>query len=110
MILHFLDSSYVSQDTHETFIHACLDQDLHLGPGERAVINTGVITETAPNERLLLFPAEQLLVEDGCLVQLIWPPKGELQVLIIHVGDKPQTVTISSGRALGTLVGVLMPG
>ena len=111
MILHFLDSSYVTQETHETMIHACLEEAITLGPGERAVIPTGVIPETAQNERLLLFPAEQLLIEDGCLVQLIWPPRGgELEVLVIHVGDRPQLVHISSGRDLGTLVGVMMPG
>lgn len=108
MIISSQDS-VMQQDVHEFILHAHLDRSIILGPGERTVIATGVFSTTGPKESLLLFPSEHLLVVEGCLVQLIWPPVGELRVLVIHVGDSPEMVTIKPGQALGTLVGVQMP-
>jgi hypothetical protein len=94
---------------YEFLLTAYTTKDIKLGPNERVVMPTGMFSITGPKESLLLFPSEQLLVDNGCLVQLLWPIVGELKVLVIHVGDKPPEVVIEPGQVLGTLVSVQMP-
>lgn len=99
-----------TQEEHQEFVlSAYLTRNVVLGPNERAVISTGMFCKTGKKESLLLFPSEELLVAGGCLVQLIWPPAGELKVLVIKVGDQPRHTVIEPGQTLGTLVAVQMP-
>lgn len=120
MILTSFDQSLVTatgdnqsveslEETQEFTLCAYIDHEIVLGPNERTVVSAGMYCNTSKKESLLLFPSEELLVAGGCLVQLIYPPIGELKVLIIHVGDKPERVVIHPGQVLGTLVAVQMP-
>jgi dUTPase len=119
MILTSFDQSLVTTMAHveapnptdesqEFTLSAYIDKDIVLGPNERCVVSTGMFCKTSATESLLLFPSEELLVAGGCLIQLIWPPLGELKVLVIHVGNTPEYVTINPGQTLGTLVAVQM--
>lgn len=88
-------------------LRAAVDDDLVIRPGERALVPTGLVLEIPPGHEGQIRPRSGLALEHG--LTLANPPgtvdsdyRGEVRVILIHLGDAP--VTISRGDRIAQLV------
>lgn len=88
-------------------LRAAVDDDLVIHPGERALVPTGLVLEIPPGHEGQIRPRSGLALEHG--LTLANPPgtvdsdyRGEVRVILIHLGDAP--VTISRGDRIAQLV------
>lgn len=77
---------------------AAVSEDRVLGPGERALIPTGISIALAPGYEAQIRPRSGLALKQG--VTLLNTPgtidadyRGEIQVILINLGREPFTVT-----------------
>lgn len=88
-------------------LRAAVDDDLVIRPGERVLVPTGLVLEIPPGHEGQIRPRSGLALEHG--LTLANPPgtvdsdyRGEVRVILIHLGDAP--VTISRGDRIAQLV------
>ena len=88
-------------------LRAAVEDELVLRPGERAAVPTGLVLEIPPGFEGQVRPRSGLALEHG--VTLANPPgtvdsdyRGEVKVLLIHLGEAP--LTIARGDRIAQLV------
>lgn len=88
-------------------LRAALEEDLVVRPGERVLVPTGLVLEIPPGFEGQVRPRSGLALEHG--LTLANPPgtidsdyRGEVRVILIHLGDAP--VTVSRGDRVAQLV------
>ena len=88
-------------------LRAALEQELLIRPGERALVPTGLVLELPEGFEGQVRPRSGLALEHG--VTLANPPgtidsdyRGEVKVILIHLGDAP--VTVHRGDRIAQLV------
>ena len=88
-------------------LRAALDEDLVIRPGERALVPTGLVLEIPAGYEGQVRPRSGLALEHG--LTLANPPgtidsdyRGEVKVILIHLGDAP--VTVARGDRIAQLV------
>jgi dUTP pyrophosphatase len=88
-------------------LRAALEQELVIRPGERALVPTGLVLELPEGFEGQVRPRSGLALEHG--VTLANPPgtidsdyRGEVKVILIHLGDAP--VTVHRGDRIAQLV------
>lgn len=88
-------------------LRAALTDELRLAPGERALVPTGLIAAIPPGWEGQVRPRSGLALRHG-LTLLNTPGtidsdyRGELQVLVVNLGQEP--VTLSRGERIAQLV------
>ena len=98
---------YQSEHAAGMDLHAALEQDLHLAPGERALISTGVALAIPAGYEGQVRPRSGLAIREG--ITLLNAPgtidadyRGTLKLVVINHGPAP--VTIRRGERLAQLV------
>ena len=88
-------------------LRAAVPEDLVIRPGERALVPTGLVLEIPPGFEGQVRPRSGLALEHG--LTLANPPgtidsdyRGEVRVILIHLGDAP--VTVRRGDRVAQLV------
>jgi dUTP pyrophosphatase len=88
-------------------LRAALEEDLVVRPGERVLVPTGLVLEIPPGFEGQVRPRSGLALEHG--LTLGNPPgtidsdyRGEVKVILIHLGDAP--LTLSRGDRIAQLV------
>ena len=88
-------------------LRAAIDDELVLRPGERLLVPTGLVLEIPPGYEGQIRPRSGLALEHG--VTLANTPgtidsdyRGEVRVILIHLGDTP--LTLSRGDRIAQLV------
>ncbi len=88
-------------------LRAALGESLVLRPGERVLVPTGLVLEIPPGYEGQVRPRSGLALEHG--VTLANPPgtidsdyRGEVKVLLIHLGDEP--LSLERGDRIAQLV------
>lgn len=88
-------------------LRAAVEEDLVVRPGERVLVPTGLVLEIPPGFEGQVRPRSGLALEHG--LTLANPPgtidsdyRGEVRVILIHLGDAP--VTVSRGDRVAQLV------
>ena len=88
-------------------LRAAVEEDLVLRPGERLLVPTGFVLEIPPGFEGQVRPRSGLALEHG--LTLANPPgtidsdyRGEVKVILIHLGDAP--VTVARGDRIAQLV------
>jgi dUTP pyrophosphatase len=88
-------------------LRAAVEEDLTVRPGERVLVPTGLVLEIPPGFEGQVRPRSGLALEHG--LTLANPPgtidsdyRGEVRVILIHLGDAP--VTVSRGDRVAQLV------
>lgn len=88
-------------------LRAAVSEDLVIRPGERVLVPTGLVLEIPPGFEGQVRPRSGLALEHG--LTLANPPgtidsdyRGEVRVILIHLGDAP--VTVSRGDRVAQLV------
>ncbi|HEX6200182.1 MAG TPA: dUTP diphosphatase [Thermoanaerobaculia bacterium] len=88
-------------------LRAAVEEDLVIRPGERVLVPTGLVLEIPPGFEGQVRPRSGLALEHG--LTLANPPgtidsdyRGEVRVILIHLGDAP--VTVSRGDRVAQLV------
>lgn len=88
-------------------LRAAVEEDLIVRPGERVLVPTGLVLEIPPGFEGQVRPRSGLALEHG--LTLANPPgtidsdyRGEVRVILIHLGDAP--VTVSRGDRVAQLV------
>ncbi|MGF1465088.1 MAG: dUTP diphosphatase [Sandaracinaceae bacterium] len=88
-------------------LSACLEEPLTLSPGDRVRVPTGWAIALPPGHEGQVRPRSGLALRDGITVlnspgTIDEDYRGELQVLLVHLGDEP--VTLRSGDRIAQLV------
>lgn len=88
-------------------LRAAVPEDLVIRPGERILVPTGLVLEIPPGHEGQIRPRSGLALEHG--LTLANPPgtvdsdyRGEVRVILIHLGDAP--VTLRRGDRIAQLV------
>jgi len=88
-------------------LHAALDGDFILHPGERALVPTGIAIEIPPGFEAQVRPRSGLALRHG--IALVNSPgtidadyRGEIGVIVINLGSEPFTVT--NGERIAQMV------
>lgn len=88
-------------------LHAALDSDFILHPGERALVPTGIAIEIPPGFEAQVRPRSGLALRHG--IALVNSPgtidadyRGEIGVIVINLGSEPFTVT--NGERIAQMV------
>lgn len=88
-------------------LRAAVPEDLVIRPGERVLVPTGLVLEIPPGHEGQIRPRSGLALEHG--LTLANPPgtvdsdyRGEVRVILIHLGDAP--VTLHRGDRIAQLV------
>jgi len=88
-------------------LHAALDGDFILHPGERALVPTGIAIESPPGFEAQVRPRSGLALRHG--IALVNSPgtidadyRGEVGVIVINLGSEPFTVT--NGERIAQMV------
>ena len=78
-------------------VRACLTEAMHLAPGERAMIPTGLAFEIPPGYEIQARPRSGLAAKQG--VTLLNSPgtidadyRGEVKIIIANLGQEPVTI------------------
>jgi dUTP pyrophosphatase len=78
-------------------LRARLDQPLHLGPGQRALVPTGIVAALPPGHEAQIRPRSGLALKQG--LTLLNSPgtvdadyRGEIGVVLVNLGSEPVTV------------------
>ena len=88
-------------------LRAAVAEELVIRPGERALVPTGLVLEIPPGFEGQVRPRSGLALEHG-LTQANPPGtidsdyRGEVKVILIHLGDAP--VTVARGDRIAQLV------
>lgn len=88
-------------------LHAALDADFVLHPGERALVPTGIAIELLPGYEAQVRPRSGLALRHG--IALVNSPgtidadyRGEIGVIVINHGSEP--FTIANGERIAQMV------
>ena len=88
-------------------LRAAVGEELLIRPGERALVPTGLVLEIPPGFEGQVRPRSGLALEHG--LTLANPPgtidsdyRGEVKVILIHLGDAP--ITLARGDRIAQLV------
>jgi dUTP pyrophosphatase len=99
--------SYQSEHAAGMDLRAAIEQDLHLAPGERMLVSTGVALAIPAGYEGQIRPRSGLAIRAG--ITLLNAPgtidadyRGTLKLIVINHGS--ETVTIRRGERLGQLV------
>lgn len=98
---------YMTRDAAGMDLPAEIDAPLHLGPGQRAVVPTGIAIALPPGYEAQIRPRSGLALRHG--VTLLNSPgtidadyRGEIQVIVINLGQ--EHFTISRGDRVAQMV------
>lgn len=98
---------YMSAGAAGCDITACLERPMHLEPGQRAAVPTGLAFEIPVGYEVQVRPRSGFAIKKG--LTLINPPgtidsdyRGEVQVLMVNLGEAP--VVIEPGDRIAQLV------
>jgi len=99
--------SYMTEHAAGLDIHAFLDEDVLIAPGQRRLIPTGLVVAIPDGFEIQVRPRSGLAMRDG--VTLVNTPgtidadyRGEIGILMINHGEKP--ITIRTGQRIAQLV------
>ena len=98
---------YQSEHAAGVDLHAAVERDLHLAPGERALVSTGLALAIPAGFEGQVRPRSGLAVRDG--ITLLNAPgtidadyRGTVKLVVVNHGSAP--VTIRRGERLAQLV------
>ncbi|UCD70503.1 MAG: dUTP diphosphatase [Syntrophobacterales bacterium] len=98
---------YMTEHAAGLDIHAFLDEDVLIAPGQRRLISTGLVVAVPDGFEIQVRPRSGLAMRDG--VTLVNTPgtidadyRGEIGVLMINHGEKP--ISIRNGQRIAQLV------
>jgi dUTP pyrophosphatase len=98
---------YMTDQAAGVDLHACLDGDFILHPGERALVPTGIALEIPPGFEAQVRPRSGLALRHG--IALVNSPgtidadyRGEVGVILINLGSEP--FTVSNGERIAQMV------
>ena len=104
---HAVVPAYMSENAAGMDLHALLEEELQLEPGERALIPTGVAIALPPGFEAQIRPRSGLALREG--IALVNAPgtidadyRGEIKLIIINHGHRP--VTINNGERIAQMV------
>ncbi len=89
-------------------LRACIDSDVIINPGERALISTGLAIALESNAYVAyIYARSGLAVKSGitlanCVGVIDSDYRGELKVGLLNISDKP--FTVSNGERIAQLV------
>ena len=89
-------------------LRACIDSDVIINPGERALIPTGLAIALESNAYVAyIYARSGLAVKSGitlanCVGVIDSDQRGELKVGLVNISDKP--FTVSNGERIAQLV------
>ena len=89
-------------------LRACIDSDVVINPGERALISTGLAIALESNAYVAyIYARSGLAVKSGitlanCVGVIDSDYRGELKVGLVNISDKP--FTVSNGERIAQLV------
>lgn len=99
--------TYMTEHAAGLDIHAFLDEDVLIAPGQRRLIPTGLTVAIPEGFEIQVRPRSGLAMRDG--VTLVNTPgtidadyRGEIGILMINHGEKP--VSIRNGQRIAQLV------
>ncbi len=99
--------TYMTEHAAGLDIHAFLDEDVLISPGQRRLIPTGLAVSIPDGFEIQVRPRSGLAVSDG--VTLVNTPgtidadyRGEIGILMINHGEKP--ISIRNGQRIAQLV------
>ncbi len=99
--------AYMTEHAAGLDIHAFLDEDVLIAPGERRLIPTGLTVAIPDGFEIQVRPRSGLAMRDG--VTLVNTPgtidadyRGEIGILMINHGEKP--ISIRNGQRIAQLV------
>ena len=88
-------------------LHAALESDFILHPGERALVPTGIAMEIPPGYEAQVRPRSGLALRHG--IALVNSPgtidadyRGEIGVILINLGSEP--FTVANGERIAQMV------
>lgn len=98
---------YMTEQAAGVDLHAALDADFVLHPGERALVPTGIAIELLPGYEAQVRPRSGLALRHG--IALVNSPgtidadyRGEIGVIVINHGSEP--FTIANGERIAQMV------
>jgi dUTP pyrophosphatase len=98
---------YMTQHAAGVDLHAALEGDFILHPGERALVPTGIAIEIPPGFEAQVRPRSGLALRHG--IALVNSPgtidadyRGEIGVIVVNLGSEPFTVT--NGERIAQMV------
>lgn len=98
---------YMTEHAAGVDLHAALDADFVLHPGERALVPTGIAIELLPGYEAQVRPRSGLALRHG--IALVNSPgtidadyRGEIGVIVINHGSDP--FTIANGERIAQMV------
>lgn len=88
---------YMTEQAAGVDLHAALEQEFTLHPGERALVPTGIALEIPPGYEAQVRPRSGLALRHG--IALVNSPgtidadyRGEVGVIVINLGSEPFTI------------------
>ena len=98
---------YMTEHAAGVDLHAALDAEFILHPGERALVPTGIAVEIPPGYEAQVRPRSGLALRHG--IALVNSPgtidadyRGEIGVILINLGSEPFSVT--NGERIAQMV------
>jgi dUTP pyrophosphatase len=98
---------YMTEQAAGVDLHAALDSDFVLHPGERALVPTGLALEIPPGFEAQVRPRSGLALRHG--IALVNSPgtidadyRGEVGVILINLGSEP--FTVGNGERIAQMV------
>ena len=98
---------YMTEHAAGVDLHAALDGDFTLHPGERALVPTGIAVEIPPGFEAQVRPRSGLALRHG--IALVNSPgtidadyRGEIGVILINLGSEP--FSVANGERIAQMV------
>ena len=98
---------YMTDHAAGVDLHAALESDFILHPGERALVPTGIAMEIPPGYEAQVRPRSGLALRHG--IALVNSPgtidadyRGEIGVILINLGSEP--FTVANGERIAQMV------